>query len=276
MAKKTRTPLPPASVFHPGRGSLSALDVAEVLATVEPRIARLLDRRGIGDGDDSAAESDGWTDEAPVLAGQAAASVQGRVALGRQRGARMRRLGAPPDEVKPRTLGRCHARSNDFDLIAGLVVPAGQRERLERVCRYALRPPVARERLSVTRDTVDRNAVRFQEMFADRMRCVKSGFRGQQVITLVQRCLQGRCKRRDGCRGNPVTVAAFKIVEGLPKRVCGRRVTASIGQGFAALVRQLRLSSRSNRHSRVICARGLSTERSCASSCPTSPTSHSR
>ena len=138
-----------AAVFHPMR-SLSALDVAEVLATVEPRVARLLDRRSIGDGDDSAGEADAWTDEAPVLAGLAAASVQGRVALGRQRGARIRRLGAPPDEVKPRALGRCHARSNGFDLHAGLVVPAGQRERLERVCRYALRPPVARERLSVT------------------------------------------------------------------------------------------------------------------------------
>ena len=30
------------------------------------------------------------------------------------------------------------------------VVPAGQRERLERVCRYVLRPPVAQERLSLT------------------------------------------------------------------------------------------------------------------------------
>ena len=138
-----------AVLFHP-MPSLSALDVAEVLATVEPRIARLLDRRGIGDRDDSAGESDGWTDEAPVLAGLAAASVQGRVALGRQRGARIRRVGAPPHEVTPRVLGRCHARSNGFDLHAGLVVPAGQRERLERVCRYALRPPVARERLSVT------------------------------------------------------------------------------------------------------------------------------
>ena len=85
-----------------------------------------------------------------MLAGLAAASVQGRVALGRQRGARIRRLGAPPDGVKPRALGHCHSRSNGFDLHAGLVVPAGQRERLERVCRYALRPPVARERLSVT------------------------------------------------------------------------------------------------------------------------------
>ena len=138
-----------AVVFHPMR-SLTALDVAEVLATVEPGIARLLNRRGIGDGDDSAGESDAWTDAAPVLAGLAAASVQGRVALGRQRGARIRRVGTQPDEVEPRALGRCHGRSNGFDLHAGLVIRAGQRERLEPVCRYALRPPVARERLSVT------------------------------------------------------------------------------------------------------------------------------
>ena len=37
-----------------------------------------------------------------------------------------------------------------FDLHAGLVVPAGQRERFERVCRYALRPPVTQERLHLT------------------------------------------------------------------------------------------------------------------------------
>lgn len=46
----------------------------------------------------------------------------------------------------------CHARANGFDLHAGLVVPAGQRERLERVCRYALRTPVAQERLHLTDD----------------------------------------------------------------------------------------------------------------------------
>ena len=62
--------------FHPTR-RLTALDVAEVLATVEPRIQRLLDRRGLGDGDDDGSASDAWADEAPVLAGLAAASVQG-------------------------------------------------------------------------------------------------------------------------------------------------------------------------------------------------------
>ena len=45
--------------------SLTALEVAEVLATVEPRTARLLNRRGIGDRDDSVGETDAWTDEPP-------------------------------------------------------------------------------------------------------------------------------------------------------------------------------------------------------------------
>jgi hypothetical protein len=35
-------------------------------------------------------------------------------------------------------------------LHAGLVVPAGQCDRLERVCRYILRPPIATERLHLT------------------------------------------------------------------------------------------------------------------------------
>jgi Putative transposase len=107
-------------------------------------------RRGLGGRDEGASETDAWADEAPVLAGLAAASVQGTVALGRQRGTRVPRLGDPPEEGEAPALGRCHAQSNGFDLHAGLVVPAGQREGLERVCRYALRPPVAQERLSLT------------------------------------------------------------------------------------------------------------------------------
>lgn len=81
-----------ALTFHSTR-RLTALDVEEVLATVEPRIARLRRLR------------------------HASASIE-----------------VPAPEG-------CHARANGFDLHAGLVVPAGQRERLERVCRYALRPP---------------------------------------------------------------------------------------------------------------------------------------
>jgi hypothetical protein len=52
----------------------------------------------------------------------------------------------------PATLGPCHAHAGGFDLHAGLVVGAGQRDRLERVCRYLLRPPLAQERLHQTRE----------------------------------------------------------------------------------------------------------------------------
>ena len=139
-----------ALTFHPVR-PLTALDVEEVLATVEPRVARLLDRRGLGD--DEVPASDAWVEDAPVLAGLAAASVQGRVSLGRDRGARPRPVGNPSEAegeaVEP---GRCHAGWNGFDLHAGLVVPAGHRERLKRLCRYALRSPVAQERIHLTDD----------------------------------------------------------------------------------------------------------------------------
>jgi hypothetical protein len=137
-------------VFHPAP-RLTALDVAEVLATVEPRIRGLLNRRGLGD-DDVGAAQDVWADASPVLAGFAAASVQGIVATGPCRGARVRRLGEAPEIVQTAAPGPCHARSNGFDLHAGLVVPAGHRDRLERVCRYTLRPPVPSHRLRVTGD----------------------------------------------------------------------------------------------------------------------------
>jgi hypothetical protein len=143
--------------FHPAP-RLTTLDVAEVLATVEPRIVRLLDRRGLGEGDDDGAASHAWGDEAPVLAGLAAASVQGTLALGPRAGARLRRLGDPREEGESPEQGSCHARANGFDLHAGLVVPAGQRERLERVCRYVLRPPVTQERIHLT----DEGQVRLQ------------------------------------------------------------------------------------------------------------------
>ncbi len=79
-----------ALAFHPVP-RLATLDVAEVLATVEPRIRALLDRRGPGDGDSDGCASDAWAEDAPVLAGLAEASVQGTIALGPDRGARLRR-----------------------------------------------------------------------------------------------------------------------------------------------------------------------------------------
>lgn len=110
--------------------------------------------RGVGDGDDGDGAADRWAEEAPVLAGLAAASVQGRVALGPRAGAGIRRCGNAPDFLLPSSSvrGPCHARANGFDLHAGVVVPGRDRARLERICRYALRPPVAHDRIQMTDD----------------------------------------------------------------------------------------------------------------------------
>ena len=130
--------------------SLEALDVADVLATIVPGVRRLLSRRGLGaDADDTL---DLWADTEPVLAGVAAASVQGRVALGPRAGQTLRRRGSPSGEPVDWAPGPCHARQDGFDLQAAVRIPAGHRDRLERVCKYALRPPVAADRLQLTAD----------------------------------------------------------------------------------------------------------------------------
>jgi hypothetical protein len=142
---------------------LTAADVADVLATIVPRVRRLLERRGLGDADEGASVTDEWAEDAPVLAGMAGASVQGTFALGPRAGRRPRPCGAVPVEDQFREdrvpgPGRCHAcgerrrtaHQEGFDLDAGVWVPADQRHRLERLCRYALRPAVAQDRLHLT------------------------------------------------------------------------------------------------------------------------------
>jgi len=134
---------------------LTAADVADVLATIVPRVRRLLERRGLGDGEEGASAADEWAEDAPVLAGLAGASVQGTFALGPRAGKRARPCGAVPVEDRFREdgvpgPGRCHARQEGFDLDAGVWIPAGHTDRLERLCRYALRPTVAQDRLQLT------------------------------------------------------------------------------------------------------------------------------
>jgi hypothetical protein len=104
----------------------------------------------MGAGDEDAGASDGGAEDLPVLAGLAAASVQGTFALGARAGRPVRRCGATreQDEVPP--TARHHARQEGFDLHAGVRVSADARERLEKLCRYALRPPMAQDRLRLT------------------------------------------------------------------------------------------------------------------------------
>jgi hypothetical protein len=89
-------------------GRLTRDDV--VVAVVARRIARLLQRRGLAAAEESRAP-DAWSEDAPVLAGIAAASVEGRIARGPRAGARVQRYGEPPDDLEPAMLGPCHAQT---------------------------------------------------------------------------------------------------------------------------------------------------------------------
>jgi len=76
------------------------------------------------------------------------ASVRQRVAMGRRAGAAVVRLAAAPTVTSATPKHRRQARLGGFDLHANTSVRARNRPKLERLCRYLLRPPVAEDRLS--------------------------------------------------------------------------------------------------------------------------------
>ena len=137
--------------FHP-LGTLTDEEVAELVATVRYRVLRKLEREGLLDEDEASFQIDALSDESPALAGIYSAGVQGRVALGQRSGRRVMRIGTDPSApwVTSRTPLQAHLEG--FDLHAGVSVRAEDREGLERLCRYILRPPVVQDRLELLED----------------------------------------------------------------------------------------------------------------------------
>ncbi len=126
-------------------------EVGKLLTKVRRRIVRLVRRHGI----DLAGEEDAGDPlllDSPALAQISGASVVGRVATGPRAGHRVLRLGADPNAPVVTTAGPRHAHSAGFDLHANVAVRAGERTRLEHLCRYVLRPPLAQDALEWTPD----------------------------------------------------------------------------------------------------------------------------
>jgi uncharacterized Zn finger protein (UPF0148 family) len=126
-------------------------DVARVMAGTARRVIRVLERRGVEHCEDPMARGD------PLLATLMAASVRSRIATGSEAGTPWRRLGdrVEPDDGPDACLDepptRC-VREGGMSLHADVAVPARDRRRLERLCRYVARPPLALDRLEAMPD----------------------------------------------------------------------------------------------------------------------------
>jgi len=140
---------------HPQFQVLLAPDdeqIAQITASLAERIPEFLQRRGLGPESDPE-ESDPLSRDQPWLAGLYAASVFGKVAFGPNAGRRVSRTG---DQIDPESIDtlfspRC-ATVSGFSVHANVSVHAEDRERLERLCRYCARPPIATERLEALAD----------------------------------------------------------------------------------------------------------------------------
>ncbi len=125
-------------------------DIARLVAKLRDRIVRHLQRQGhLPDGEEASGEG---SQEDSLFATLQAAAVQGRCALGPKAGSWTQRLDRDPCAVPVFETGRRCAALDGFSLHADVRVGSCARTRLEQLCRYVARPPIATERLSLTAD----------------------------------------------------------------------------------------------------------------------------
>jgi len=116
---------------------------------IAERIGRSLERSGLITRDiENAYLAFDPGEEAPIH-GLLGSSITYRIATGPREGQKvftLQTLPAEPDAPRPQV-----AESSGFSLHAGIAAKASQRDKVERLARYVSRPPVATERLSLTR-----------------------------------------------------------------------------------------------------------------------------
>jgi hypothetical protein len=138
-----------APVFRPVAAPESS-DLQQLVEQIAAHIGKALERRGLVERDLENAWLATETEAGPLddLLGH---SITYRIAVGPRAGQKLSTL----QTVPPRLLGleaepNGAARAGGLSLHAGVDIASHQREKLERLCRYVSRPPVASERLALT------------------------------------------------------------------------------------------------------------------------------
>jgi hypothetical protein len=130
----------------------SDAEMARVADRVHRSVARLLELRGLGP-EAIPEEADTLQWDQPLLAEIYGASILGRVATGPRAGRRVTKVGDEIDvEDQTQASSSCCASVAGYSVHAGVWISAHNRMRLERLVRYAGRPPLATERLSLLPD----------------------------------------------------------------------------------------------------------------------------
>lgn len=135
--------------FH-AREDVTDDDVRGMVVAIQERVLRLLRRLGKLPAEDAPAD-DPVASEPTLLDELTGAAVQGRAALGKRRGCPDLRVGRGSLDEPFRGKPLC-ADVGGFSLHAAVVVPRGERLRLEKLCRYMARPPLAEKPLSLLPD----------------------------------------------------------------------------------------------------------------------------
>jgi len=132
--------------FH-NVGSPSDKEVLRVAGHISRRVEKLILRQGLLFG-----ASDTEQNDQPFLMELYGAAVGGRVLSGPRAGQKAVRMGNfESDHGQETPSPRC-VNVNGVGLHANTVIPAHDRVRLERMCRYMCRPPIAIERLKLLSD----------------------------------------------------------------------------------------------------------------------------
>ncbi len=127
-------------------------EIALIAARTARRIVHCFKRRGLGP-DNESSSTDPLAEQESWLAALAAASVQGRIAIGPQAGHRLLKLGdrVDPEDLPAHPQPLC-ANIAGLGLHAGVAIVPRDRQRLERLYRYVARTAIAASRLSALDD----------------------------------------------------------------------------------------------------------------------------
>ncbi len=120
-------------------------EVEELTLAVRRRVLRRLGRLGVLRADLEDVSCDLFREREPVLAGCTTASLLDRVAVGERAGELVMRLRDEVVEVRGNGI-RC-AVADGFNVHAATTVATRDRGRLERLCKYILRPAICNERM---------------------------------------------------------------------------------------------------------------------------------